>query len=71
MACINSDGTLSKSAMGLLRALTETLTQEKISQQLGEPMFKVRLSLREMVNAGFITETDGNYQLTAKGKALL
>ena len=68
MACVNPDGTVSETAKALLRILNNPLVPEDISQQLRQPLFKVRSSLREMAAAEFIKEDDGKYIITEKGK---
>lgn len=71
MACVNPDGSLSESGRKLLSVLAEPLTPDEVSRQTGQPLFKVRSSLREMVEAGLINEADGRYAVTARGKELL
>ena len=70
MACVNPDGSLTESAQNLLRVLAEPLTPEEISRKTGQPLFKVRSSLREMVDAALITEEGGRYTVTAPGQKL-
>ncbi len=41
-----------------------------VAKATGQPMFKVRSGLRELVNAGFLEETDGEYNLTSTGSAV-
>jgi predicted transcriptional regulator len=71
MACVNPDGSLSESAQKLLTVLAEPLTPEEISGKTGQPLFKVRSSIREMIDAELISETDGRYTTTPQGKELL
>ena len=47
MGCVNPDGTLSESALKMLRYLAEPHTPEDASAALGQPLFKVRASLPE------------------------
>jgi len=68
MACVNPDGTVTESAKALLTALKNPLTPEDIAKQVGQPLFKVRSSLREMVQAEFVREDNGKYVITEKGK---
>lgn len=68
MACVNPDGTVTESAKALLTVLQNPSTPEDISKQVGQPLFKVRSSLREMVQAELIKEENGKYVLTEKGK---
>jgi len=68
MACVNPDGTLSDSAKALLRAAAEPIPPEEIAKQAGQPLFKVRSSIRELIEGGFLEEQEGNYVTTAAGK---
>lgn len=68
MACINPDGTLLDSAKALLRIVQNPLTPEEISKKVGQPLFKVRSSLREMSAAEFVKEESGKYTITSLGK---
>ncbi len=68
MACVNPDGTVTESAKALLSSILDPLTPEEISQRVGQPLFKVRSSLREMTAAELVKEESGKYAITAKGK---
>jgi len=69
MACIDPDGTLTITAKFLLKQLNqEPLPPEDIAKALGEPLFKVRGNLREIMGAGLIGEEDGLFHLTELGK---
>jgi predicted transcriptional regulator len=68
MACVNPDGTVTDSAKALLNVIQDPLTPEDISKQLGQPLFKVRSSIREMAQAELVKEEDGKYVLTEKGR---
>jgi predicted transcriptional regulator len=71
MACVNPDGTLSESARALLRALAKPIAAEEIAKQVGQPLFKVRSSLRELTAAGLIQEKGQEFLITESGKARL
>jgi predicted transcriptional regulator len=72
MACINADGTITETARTLLQAaLKASLSPEDISVQVGQPLFRVRSSLRELTGAGFIREENGKYTTTDIGKGKL
>lgn len=68
MACVNADGSLVASAKNVLKAIETPLTVEEIAEKVKQPMFKVRSSLREMAWFGYITEENGKYSATEKGK---
>lgn len=71
MACVNADGSLTSSALGLLKLATQPVSPERISKELGTPLFKVRASLREMLAAGLVVERQAGYQTTEEGVAKL
>ena len=71
MACVNPDGTLSTSAVELLKILDVPMTEGQISSKLKRPLFKVRSSLREMEEAGLIKKTGEEYIITDKGREIL
>lgn len=72
MACIDADGTLTLTGKFLLKELDKTpLSPQEIAKAIGEPVFKVRGSLRELDGAGFIKENDGIFQITEEGRAKL
>lgn len=69
MPCINPDGTLTESARNLLNALHEPLTAEELAKKIPLPLYRVRSSVREMMDVGLIKETEGKFLVTGKGKA--
>ena len=71
MACINPDGTITESAKALLKILGNPLTPEEISRQSGQPLFKIRSGLRDMVSAGLVNAEGDKYIITEKGKEKL
>ena len=72
MACVSPDGKPTKSGLKILSALeNKTLSSQEISSITGLPLFRVRSGLREMINAGFITEKEGNFLLTEKGSSFI
>lgn len=72
MACIDPDGTLTPTGFLLLKVLGEQpLPPEEIAKHLGEPLFKIRGSLRELAGAELIEEGGGLYRLTEAGRGKL
>lgn len=71
MGCINPDGTLAPSAKTVLEFLKSPKTPVEVAQHTGMPMYRVRMSLRELSEAGLLSETDGLYQITEAGLARL
>jgi predicted transcriptional regulator len=72
MACIDPDGTLTPLGLLLLKGLAEQpMPPEDIAKYLGEPLFRVRGSLRELAGAELIEEEGGLYHLTGAGQSKL
>jgi len=68
MACVNPDGTLNDSAKELLKTVVTALTDEEISKRAGQPLFKIRSSLRELIEAGLIVQEGQKYTISESGK---
>ena len=71
MACVNSDGTISGSAKELLSLLSSPFSAEEIAVKLNRPLFKVRSSLRELEEAGFVKKSGEQFSVSDKGKEKL
>jgi predicted transcriptional regulator len=71
MPCIGPDGTLTESAKALLKLLEQPATPEEVSARLGQPLFSVRASLRELVGADLVRTEGGKYVLTEEGRKKL
>ena len=71
MACINPDGTLTDSAQKVLTVLKRPSTDTDVASSANLPVYRVRSSLRELVEIGFVDETNGRYSLTEAGEAKL
>ena len=70
MACVNPDGTITGSARAMLSLLAEAMTPEEAAQKSGQPLFKVRSSLREMGEAGLVVAEGDKYRASEKGLAM-
>jgi len=46
-------------------------TPKAISDATGQPLFRVRSGLRELVRAGFLEMSDDSYLLTSVGESVL
>ncbi len=68
MACVNADGTISATAKELLQLISEPYSAEEISEKLKRPLFKIRVSLRELSEAGFIDKIDDRFIISEAGK---
>jgi predicted transcriptional regulator len=71
MPCINSSGELSESGRGILAALINPMTLEKVAEHTRQPLYRIRSGVREMIQAGLIEEKNGTYSATAAGRALV
>ncbi len=72
MACVNPDGTLTPSALAVLKAVQQApQTAEALATLVGLPLFRVRSSLRELREAGLLNESEGVYRLTPQGEETL
>jgi hypothetical protein len=71
MACIAPDGALTQQAKQVLQGLVPGRTLEVLAEEGGLPLFRLRSSARELLQAGLIEEVDGKYRTTAAGKAKL
>ena len=69
MACIDPDGTLTITGKFVLKSLLDgPLPPEEVARRLGEPLFKVRGNLREIMEAGLIDVEGGLFSLTEEGR---
>jgi len=72
MACISPDGKPTESGTKMLRALQSGLgSPEEIARSAGFPLFRVRSGLRELTQAGLVTQKDYRYELTGNGAGLI
>ena len=70
--CVSPDGKPTKSGIATLSALKSgASTAKAVSDVTGQPLFKVRSGLRELVNAGFVKQVDDKYHLTTEGSKLV
>jgi hypothetical protein len=72
MPCVSPDGKPTSTGMKTLSAINGGATKApEIAKETSQPMFRVRSGLRELVIAGFLKETDGEYNLSKTGKNVL
>ena len=69
MPCVRPDGTLEPMAQAIVRALPTLRTIEEVCGHLRLPLYRVRSTMRELVEAGMVTESDGVYRLTDSGRS--
>ncbi len=68
MPCVKPDGTLEPMAQAIVRALRIGRTVEGVCEHLRLPLYRVRSTMRELVEAGLVAEADGVYGLTESGR---
>ena len=72
MPCVSPDGKPTKSGIATLSAIKNgALTPEAVSEKTGQPLFKVRSGLRELVKAELVEQIDQTYRLAQKAEKLL
>jgi len=72
MPCVSPDGKPTSTGVTTLSAVKEGAKKPpEIAKATGQPMFRIRSGLRELVNAGFLEEANGEYNLTETGKSVL
>ena len=65
MPCVSPDGKPTGTGIVTLQAVKGGAdTPEKVASATGNPMFKVRSGLRDLVNAGFLELKGDKYSLT-------
>jgi predicted transcriptional regulator len=69
MACINSDGTLTPVAQKVLSAIQEPSDIYEINQKSGVALYRIRSNIRELIEFGLVTESNGRFVLTESGRA--
>lgn len=68
MACINPDGTLTPSAKKILSTLSSPTALEEVAKSTSLPLFRIRSSIREMLEAGLVEKGEGKYAATKLGQ---
>jgi len=72
MPCVSPDGKPTSSGLATLKAVKGgASTPKEISDVTGQPLFRVRSGLRELVSAGFLGLHNDKYSLTSDGESVL
>ena len=69
MACINADGTLTRSGELILLCCKTPNTPEAVARDVSQPLFKVRAAIREFAAVKFLEPAEDKWQTTAAGLA--
>ena len=67
MPCVWPDGSLSTSGRLLLATVGADSTAEEVAAVTGMALYRVRSSLRQLLEAGFISEQGGHFKQTKEG----
>ena len=71
MACIDANGNITRSAELILLAVMRPVSVEQVAGESGLAVFRVRGALRELTQAGFISQIAGTFQITNEGQTAL
>lgn len=71
MACISPDGTLSEPARKVLGVLVQGKALEDVAGEVDVPLYRIRSSVRELVQAGLVEESGAVFRTTPAGLAKL
>jgi len=67
MVCLPSDDILGSTGVSVLLTLTTPTTLEDVAQQTGLPLFRVRGTVRRLLEAGFTHQVGQMYEITSAG----
>ena len=71
MACINPDGTLTDAAVTMMSVIAEHHSLEEVASITGIPLYLVRATARDLIDAKLVEERDGLHYLTDLGNEKL
>ena len=67
MVCLPSDDILGSTGVSVLLTLSTPTTLEDVAQKTGLPLFRVRGTVRRLLEAGFTHQIGQMYEITAAG----
>ena len=67
MACLPSDDILSSTGVSVLLVLTTPSSLELVAEKTGLPLFRVRGTVRRLLEAGLTHQVEEMYEITPKG----
>lgn len=65
MPCVNPNGEVTEIAKKILQALREGVSLEKVAEQTETPLYRIRMAIRELVEAG-LAEQRGQWYVTTE-----
>ena len=67
MACLPSDDILGSTGVSVLLTLSIATTLEDVAQQTGLPLFRVRGTVRRLLEAGLTNQVGQMFEITPAG----
>jgi hypothetical protein len=67
MVCLPSDDILGSTGVSVLLTLTTPTTLEDVAQITGLPLFRVRGTVRRLMEAGLTHQVEQMFEITPKG----
>ncbi len=71
MACLSPDGTLTVQASAVLTAFLTAKSPEEAALTTDLPLFRVRSSVRELIEAGLLEPEGDAFRVTGAGRSQL
>ncbi|MDR5730723.1 MAG: hypothetical protein RB191_25210 [Terriglobia bacterium] len=71
MPCVNANGEITEMAKRILLAMVESSSLDKVAEQTGTPLYRIRMAARELVEAGFAEQQAQSFVTTEAGLAAL
>ncbi len=71
MPCLRPDGSLTLAARDVLGAMDEPRPVEEIRELSRQPIYRVRGSLRELQEVGYVRPEDDRWMITEEGRDAL
>ena len=56
MPCVNMNGEITEMAKRILLAMVPGSSLDKVAEQTGTPLYRIRMAARELVEAGFVEQ---------------
>ncbi len=71
MPCVNMNGEITEMAKRILLAMVPGSSLDKVAEQTGTPLYRIRMAARELVEAGFAEQKAQSFVTTEAGLAAL
>jgi len=71
MPCVNANGEITEMAKRILLAMVQGSSLDKVAEQTGTPLYRIRMAARELVEAGFAEQKAQSFVTTEAGLAAL